>query len=152
MIGKYFSIDPITKKARKNRGERDQYYITNHHEPIISKEDWDKVQEIMKARSKPWANKTDSDFNKTYPFSGKLVCGFCGRGLTRDSNDSMRNPKYYCDGTRRVSRDHCPDSKMIDEEMLKLAFMQMVIKLRRKIKIDDKFAKIVKTKSTYSNG
>ena len=150
LIGKYFSIDPITKKARKNRGERDQYYITNHHEPIISKEDWNKVQEIMKARAKPWANKKDSDFNKSYAFSGKFICGFCGRGLTRDRNYSMRNPKYYCDSTRRVSKDKCPDSKMIDEEMLKLSFMQMVIKLRRKIKIDDKFAKIVKTRLAYS--
>ena len=150
LIGKYFSVDPITKKAKKNRGERDSYYITNHHEPIIDEATWNKVQNIMKERAKPWNNKTDDDFNNVYAFSGKLVCGICGRGLTRNNNESTRNPKYYCDSTRRVGRYACKDSKMVDEEMLKKAFMQMVIKLRRKIKLDDKFSSIVRTRVGYA--
>ena len=150
LLGKYFSSDPITKRAKKNRGERDQYYVRNHHEAVIDEDTWNKVQKIMKERAKPWANKTDADFNNRYAFSGKMICGFCGKTMTRSNSDSLRNPKYYCDSNRRNQDLGCPDSKMIDEEMLKLAFMQMAIKLRRKIKLDDKFAKIVKTRIGYA--
>ncbi len=36
-------------KQRINRGEYPQYYIEDHHEPIVSKELFDRVHEIQKA-------------------------------------------------------------------------------------------------------
>ena len=33
-----------------NRGERDQYYIEAHHEPIVDREAWDRVQELVRRR------------------------------------------------------------------------------------------------------
>ena len=38
LLGKTFTQDPISKRRIINRGEEDQYYISNHHTPIISKE------------------------------------------------------------------------------------------------------------------
>jgi hypothetical protein len=34
-------------------GEEDQYYVSNHHEPIISVEVFEKAQQIMKMRVFP---------------------------------------------------------------------------------------------------
>ncbi|MBF0710677.1 MULTISPECIES: recombinase family protein [unclassified Gemella] len=34
-------------KTRKNKGERDQYLIENHHPAIISKEKFEKVQKLI---------------------------------------------------------------------------------------------------------
>ena len=48
--GKTFTIDPISHKRLTNYGEADQYYMRNHHEPIIKREDFEKVQEIIKNR------------------------------------------------------------------------------------------------------
>jgi len=144
--GKYYSSDPITKKPKKNKGERDQYYIKNHHEPIIDRDTWDKVQKVMKERANRVGNKRDEDFNVRYPFSGIFICGFCQKSLIRNNCKTMRNPKYYCESSYRNINKVCTESKMIDEEIIKKVFMEMVIKLRRKIKLDDKFPKKVKDK------
>lgn len=41
--GKTFTIDPISHKRLSNMGEEDKYYISNHHEPIIDEETFEKV-------------------------------------------------------------------------------------------------------------
>ena len=38
MLGKTFTVDPISKRRLYNFGEEDQFYIREHHEPIISEE------------------------------------------------------------------------------------------------------------------
>ena len=149
LIGKHYSVDPLTKKAKINRGEREQYYIKNHHEPIIDRDTWDKVQEVMKERAKRLSHKKLEDFNIKYAFSGMFICGFCGRPLIRLDNNTMRNPKYYCDLALRTNLGECKESKMIDEEILKDISMNMIIKLRKKIKLDDKFNSTVKEKISY---
>lgn len=52
LLGKTFTVDPISKRRLENMGEEDQFYIRNHHEPIISEEVFDKAQEILNRRSK----------------------------------------------------------------------------------------------------
>jgi site-specific DNA recombinase len=32
----------------KNRGQKPQYLFRNHHTPIIQRDDWDKVQDMLK--------------------------------------------------------------------------------------------------------
>ena len=39
LMGKTFTVDPISKRRLDNFGEQDKFYIENHHEPIISEED-----------------------------------------------------------------------------------------------------------------
>ena len=64
------------KKCRKTKKE-EHIVVKNTHEPIISKEDFDKVQEIVKKRH---TTPKERDFDK-YLLSGLLVCGNCGRSL-----------------------------------------------------------------------
>lgn len=40
-MGKIHTVDPIFKQKLDNFGEQDKFYIENHHEPIISKEDFE---------------------------------------------------------------------------------------------------------------
>ena len=49
LLGKTFTVDPISKRRLENMGEEEQYYIKEHHEPIVSPEIWDATQEIKKA-------------------------------------------------------------------------------------------------------
>lgn len=51
-MGKTFTVDPISKRRLENMGEEDQFYIRNHHEPIISEEVFDKAYEILNRRNK----------------------------------------------------------------------------------------------------
>lgn len=49
---KSFIPDYLEQKAKRNTGEVQQVIIEGKHQPIISKEDFEKVQEIMNSRSK----------------------------------------------------------------------------------------------------
>ena len=44
------SYRPSRNRQVPNRGERDQYYIESHHEPIIDRVTYDKVQELVKRK------------------------------------------------------------------------------------------------------
>ena len=53
LLGKTFTVDPISKRRLANMGEEDRYYIRDHHEPIVSREIWDKADEIRLKRVRP---------------------------------------------------------------------------------------------------
>ena len=77
-----------------NYGEKEQYFTSNHHEPIISRELWDKCQEILTIRSKivkPDGNR--DKFSRKYPFNSKIFCGICGERFIRRSYKIKSNGK-----------------------------------------------------------
>ena len=47
LMQKTFTVDYLTHKTKKNEGERDQFYIADHHDAIVSREVWDKAQSIL---------------------------------------------------------------------------------------------------------
>jgi len=68
---------------------KDEWIITeNHHEPIISKDKFDEVQQILNRKTK--VNKND-DIDL---FSGYLKCSHCGSGLV--IKKSKNQIYYYC--------------------------------------------------------
>ncbi|MDU5525800.1 MAG: recombinase family protein, partial [Clostridioides difficile] len=88
LMGKTFTVDPITKRRLANFGESDKYHIENHHEPIISKEDFEKAQEIRLRRAQNRNTIANKDrkrekLSRQYAFSSMLECGFCGEILSR---------------------------------------------------------------------
>ncbi len=50
LLGKSFTVDPISKRRLENMGEEEQYYIKNHHQPIISVEIWETAKSIREER------------------------------------------------------------------------------------------------------
>ncbi|MGI2295079.1 recombinase family protein [Paenibacillus sp. GXUN7292] len=50
--GKTFTVDPISKRRLENYGEEDQYYVKNHHEPIVSEDVFNMAQDILHKRGK----------------------------------------------------------------------------------------------------
>ena len=68
---------------------KDEWIITeNHHEPIINKDKFDEVQQILNRKTK--VNKND-DIDL---FSGYLKCSHCGSGLV--IKKSKNKIYYYC--------------------------------------------------------
>ena len=70
---KTYSKDYLTKTRVKNNGELKQYYISDHHEAIISKETFEKVQLELNNREK----KTIYCSGKRL-FSRRIKCADCG--------------------------------------------------------------------------
>ena len=88
LMGKTFTVDPISKRRLENLGEEDRFYIKNHHEPIISEETFARAQEIRTRRNGGKKTATPGKrekFSRQYAFSCMLECGFCGASLSRRS-------------------------------------------------------------------
>ena len=51
LLQKFFTVDFLTKKRKVNEGEVPQYYVEHSHEPIITPEEFDKVQRYEKAKA-----------------------------------------------------------------------------------------------------
>lgn len=128
LMGKTFTIDPISHKRLSNLGEVDKHYLKGHHEPIISKELFDRVQEIRTKRAgNRETGRRNNNYSKKYPFSSKLYCSFCGSLLTRKNWNAKRKcekPVWQCIKRSKYGKSECPHCKAIPEEILEDCFVQ----------------------------
>ncbi len=119
--GKTYTIDSITHKRVKNNGEEDKYYVKDHHEAIVSKEDWQKAQDILKTRTN--LRLTGRRMSARFSFSGRFRCGFCGHAYCKKSLYKKR-PAWDCISVAKQGRMFCPESKVIHEDVIQSCFME----------------------------
>lgn len=131
LLGKSFTVDPISKRRLDNLGEEDQFYIRNHHEPIITEEMFDKAQEILKRRGKNRSGSAEAGkrekFSRQFAFSCMLKCGFCGSNLSRrrwHSNSTHQKTIWQCVTGTKKGKKFCPNSKGISEKVIEDAFLE----------------------------
>ena len=118
---------------KRNKGELPLYLVDGVFEPLVSKEDFDKVQEIRKRRAAQSSNRNPV----LLPFSGMVKCGCCGGGFSRRTAGKYR--RWGCNTRERKGRESC-DSRPIKEEELAAAVRTVMEKddfdtaeLRRKV-------------------
>ena len=125
--GKTYTADPLSHKRYKNLGEADQFYVSEHYEPIISPEKFDMVQEILKERCGARANgRRIGNVGRKFAFSSRIRCGFCVNCFTRRTvvgKDREKIPSWSCISFAKNGKENCIDSKTIREEMIKEAFV-----------------------------
>ena len=69
---------------RRNLGELDQYYVEDHHEAIISREDYEAANDVIDRRRQEKGIELDNGkYQNRYPLSGKVICGECGGTFKR---------------------------------------------------------------------
>ena len=129
LMGKTFTVDPITKRRLDNMGEADQYYTENHHEAIVSRELWDKANEILNKRkgSHSRSNGKRDKYSRQYSFSCMLKCGFCGGNLTRRTWNSRTDYKktiWQCVTATKQGKKECPYCKGVPEALIEEAFVR----------------------------
>lgn len=128
--GKTFTLDPISKRRLNNNGEEDRYYIKDHHEAIISREVFEKAQEIRSRRNgnrKTATTGIREKFSRQYAFSCMMECGFCGALLSRRSWHSgsiHQKTVWQCVKATKVGKKACPESKGISEKVIEDAFIE----------------------------
>lgn len=113
-----------------NHGDKDSYYMTGHHEAIITREVYQKANQILKQRASEKGNVADKGkYTKRYGFSGRVVCGECGGKFKRRTH-TLPNRKYiaWCCMTHINNKEQCA-MKYVADEKLKVAFLMMVNKL-----------------------
>jgi DNA invertase Pin-like site-specific DNA recombinase len=95
--GKYGSVSYKTKQNRP-RPKSEWYRVEGTHEPIIERELWDKVQAMIKERTKPFATGTIGLFAR------KARCANCGYTMCSSKN---RGKHYLQCSNRHVAKDAC---------------------------------------------
>ncbi len=113
-----------------NHGDAIQYFVKNHHEAIISHEEFDKVQAVIENNAKSCGNtKGNKKSQNRYPFSGKIICGECGAKLKRRTH-TVKDGKYaaYTCTTHIFEKDSC-SMRYICEDAIHSAFTNMMNKL-----------------------
>ncbi len=130
MSGKSYSLDPISHKRIVNFGERERYYTKDHHIAIISRDVWNKTQEIYNKRSNhflPDGKSHNNKYSTRYAFSSKIQCGICGNNYVRRKNEKRKDGtcKIYWACSRRINYNYCKDSIFITEDNLKEMFIQI---------------------------
>jgi len=112
-----------------NYGEKDQYLFKNHHEQIISHEDFESAQDIIEQRGKEKGlEKQNKKYQNRYPFSGKIICSQCGGTFKRRIHSSGRHRIAWCCSTHIADIKKCP-MKYVPESDLEYAFITMINKL-----------------------
>ena len=154
--GKTYTPDPISHKRYINRGEADKYYISNHHEPIISPDEFDLVQDLIKSRS--GARVTGSrvgNISRKYAFSSRIRCGYCGNCYVRRTvigEKQSKIPSWSCTSFAKDGKENCTCSKTIREELIKEAFIDSYQLLTSNVKFKmDNFMDLMRTSSNNTN-
>lgn len=106
----YLDADRV---RHKNTGQRDRWYVADHHPAIVSGELWDKVQEMLAARNEQRKKKKpererNGDSHNTYPLSGKLFCPECGALLHHKFANKGRQEYWVCSTRLKRPEEGCP--------------------------------------------
>ena len=134
LLQKTYVTDCITKKSRKNNGELPMYLVKNHHEPIISRADFNRVQEEMARRSAKRAiadklTKTgQGKYSAKYALSELLICGECGAHYRRVTwtAKGFKEIKWRCINRIQYGKRKCHNSPTIDEQALHKAIVSTI--------------------------
>lgn len=155
---KNYTVSPLTHKKMRNYGEKAKYYVRDHHIPIISREVWDKAQEILKKRSNkiiPEGQEHYGRFSQRYAFSSKIKCGFCGTNYSRrvsGANKSGFKKVYWTCYKHVLESNDCPESHGIREEILKNTFIQLYNSvMKNKYKTKDLMLNAIKSVVTEND-
>lgn len=134
LLQKTYVTDCITKKMRKNNGELPMYLVKNHHEPIISRSDFNRVQEEMARRS---SKRTIADkltktgqgkYSAKYALSELLICGECGEHYRRVTwtAKGFKEVKWRCVSRIQYGKKKCHSSPTVDEQALHRAIVSAI--------------------------
>lgn len=114
----------------KNDGELDRYLIQNHHEAIISCDDFKAAAALIEQRAAEKGIESGSDkYQQRYAFSEKLICGECGNTFRRRIHNGKYNSYVAWVCNTHLSDTNKCSMLFVRDEALKLAFATMLNKL-----------------------
>ncbi len=94
---KTYTPDFLSHEKKVNLGQEEFVIIKDHHEPIISRELFDKANRILDEKSLSQEGK--AKHSNRYPFSGKIKCGRCGASYVaryKNRKDGSRYKAWRC--------------------------------------------------------
>ncbi len=117
LIQKTYTMDYLTHQTKQNKGEVPQYFVENHHPAIVSRELYEKAQQVVRMNAGRYGR--DANNRKIRGFSGRLICAECGRYYNVRNTHS--NPIWYCPSiTLNNGRAICHSQKIYEEQLIQM--------------------------------
>lgn len=94
---KTYTPDFLSHEKKYNRGQEEFVIIKDHHEPIISRELFEKANRILDEKS--LSQKGKEKYSNRYSLSGKIKCGRCGASYVaryKTRKDGSRYKAWRC--------------------------------------------------------
>ena len=126
-IGGKWKVASVGSNKHVKTSEEDWIVVEGTHEPIISKEMFDSVQEKLELHSR----KKKNVHNNNYPLKGLVKCGGCGQNLL---HINRCNAHFKCPRKFNSANPLCVTDNLYDEEFNEMVFH--AIKLFAKISDD----------------
>ena len=131
LLQKTFTADYLTKRRVKNSGQQKQYYVKNHHEAIIPKTVYYKIQEEIARRSslkKAGTRKgktAQGVYSSKYALTGIMVCNECGAHYRRTTwaKSGKKVIVWRCINRLEHGTKRCHESPTLKEEVIQEAIM-----------------------------
>lgn len=134
LLGKTYVTDCISKRVKKNNGERPMSYVENNHPAIIPKEWFYRVREEMTRRASKRkvmqkSGKTEQGkYSAKYALSESLVCGECGTPYKRVTwaRNGQKRIVWRCISRLEFGKQYCHTSPTLDEGKLHRAIQEAI--------------------------
>ena len=133
LLQKTFCTDVISKKIVKNVGQMAQYYMPDHHEAIVSREQYNAVKAEMARRSalrspSKSAVTGRSCYTSKYALSDRLFCGECGTLYRRKTRNVKGNiyHEWRCISRLEYGKKYCHESPTLREIPLQSAILAAI--------------------------
>ena len=107
---------------KRNHGEQEQYYVENTHLPIIERERFEKVQNLLQQKAK-----RKKPTRSQYPLTRKIICEKCGTPFIR--RETAKGLVTWACRTHDRNAADCPVGR-IPETEIHAAFIRMYRKLK----------------------
>lgn len=117
----YIGSNVFGKRRRKQIGQRRQYtmppeaweVVDDCHEPLVSKELYEKAQETLGGEYQPDPGHTFRDL----PLRKKVYCGVCSRAIVRHGT---KHTYYACQTAEYVPHAKCCREKVYETELMEI--------------------------------
>lgn len=118
VLQKKYTVDPLTHRRNRNKGEAQQYVLSACHEPIISKETYNAAQRLSSGRNEC--------FEKAeHLFTHKIICPDCQRHFRQVS---CNGKSYWLCPYKANGISQCK-SVRLSESRIKIACVNFEAKL-----------------------
>lgn len=134
LLQKTYNENYLTKKTKINRGELDQFFVENDHEAIITRDEYYAALEIRRKRVEYF--KLDNFKVHTYPLTGFVRCGNCGKNYNHKR--TRYTEKWSCVTYQNMGKAECDAKSVPDAELTRITLEVLNIKELDRDLIEDK--------------
>lgn len=129
LLQKYYTVSFLTGESVRNEGALDQYFVMDAHEGIVSREEWEAVQQERERRLAYREEFQLKKLENADPFFNRIRCEACGGMVVRGYGKAGREAFWRCAAACRKHRGTSTRTTFPEQEVRRVmceAWAQLV--------------------------